>query len=172
MSLHIYYRVNVPMLDQVTQAKQDKGTTSTNKGKSAGNTVTKEISSLADWNAVCGNNSRKLCAVWFGEKSSTDGNMWDSQVQTWNNVQKSLISSGNTAVQAYNFVILDARCQSSFIESIFGLTTMNYNIPTIVVLSPVKSRYAVYSGSITQEVSILEDRVGWFYIYMLMFLSL
>ena len=122
------------------------------KNKASGNTVTKEITSVAEWNSECGSSSRRLCAVWFGDKSTSDENLWETQKQTWNNVQQSLISSGNSAVQAYNFVMINARCQSAFIESVFGLGIMNYNIPTVAIMSPAKKRYALFTGSITQEV--------------------
>ena len=127
-----------------------------------------EISNDADWERECGVSSgyRGLCAIGVFDKytaitstSTTNTNTntnidtsrdWYANIDTYQSIVNTMTrdtSTTNTALSAFKFVYLDGNCQGTFIESLFGISGIYYNIPTIIVYSPSKKRYALYTPS-------------------------
>ena len=151
-------------------APRDLSSTSTSNTRSSGagssGNAKKliEINSQEEWDEDCGEGFRGLCAIFVGDKStlsndstgnSDNYNHWTSNVQMWDSVRASVQrdSGDMSALQAFKFVSIDGRCQYEYLEAFFGLSSsILYDIPTVLVYAPVKQRYAMYKGSMQNEV--------------------
>lgn len=122
-----------------SQKAQSAGSANPNIAKRDGPAVLTEISSADDWEKLCGDTFKGICAIGFmGAPKGVDP-------EDANNLalfQTAIDSMDLNA--AYNFVWVDASCQTALAEvfEVSGGAT-----PALAVYSPLKGRYAKYVGS-------------------------